>query len=216
METLNSHDNTASATSERDSIISEIIDAEWEMFTAVNNVGGPAACQSQDDTFRIMRTAQFATWSLDTLMSYHRDVLEARVQGRNLMTEKYARMMAVTHPDEYAKMESLLPAISQKTFDLVDAICAQHEIWDRQVSEEFPRLRGRGRTRNDDAQLGANPTASTYMAGELLTYSLPTLESLMSDVENAMNHGKNLVRDQLEATVKQYGWPDLETAEAHQ
>ncbi|MCI6574973.1 MAG: DUF4125 family protein [Actinomycetaceae bacterium] len=201
---------------QRAALTKEIVALEWAMFSTVNNVGGPAACQSQDETFRIMRTAQFSTWSLETLSSYHRDILQAQEQGRNLMTEKYARMMSVTHPDEYAQIESSLPAIPQRAFELVDTIAAQHEMWDKQVAQEFPHLRGRGRTRDEEAQVGATPTANTYLVGELLTYSLPTLECVLHDVETALTNGKNLVRDQLEATVTQYGWPDLQTAEAHQ
>ncbi|MDD7464949.1 MAG: DUF4125 family protein [Actinomycetaceae bacterium] len=200
----------------RADMIKEIIATEWTMFSTVNNVGGPAACQSQDQTFEIMRRAQFSTWSLETLTSYQRDLAQAQAQGRNLMTEKYARMMSVTHPDEYAQIESELPAISQRAFELVEKIAAQHELWDQQVAQELPHLRGRGRTRDEEAQVGATPTANTYLVGELLTYSLPTLECVMRDVEEALTNGRNLVRDQLEATVTQYGWPDLETAEANQ
>ncbi|MCI7552108.1 MAG: DUF4125 family protein [Actinomycetaceae bacterium] len=201
---------------DRTQMIKDIVRDEWEMFTAVQNVGGPAACQSQDETFTIMRTAQFSTWSDDTLESYQRDVSIAKVRGRNLMTEKYARMMSVTHPDEYAQIESQLPAISEHAFDLVNTIASQHELWDQQVAEEFPNLRGRGRTRDEEAQVGGGPSANTYMVGELLTYSVTTLESMMRDVEVALAEKRNPVRDQLEYTIKQYGWPDLQTAEAHQ
>ena len=200
----------------RKELVDAIIEIEWEMFTSVNNVGGPAACQSQDQTFNVMRRAQFSTWSLDTLDSYLHDLDGARAQGRNLMTEKYARMMSVTHPDEYAEIAPMLPPVTQEAMDLIDKIAAQHDMWDQAVTEEFPKLRARGRTQDEAGQEGHGPTANTYLIGELLTYSLPTLRGVMHDVEEALTHGHNIVRDQLESTVKQYGWPSIEEAEKHQ
>ncbi|MDO5044915.1 MAG: DUF4125 family protein [Coriobacteriia bacterium] len=216
MEDLVKQESTPEETQERQELIKDILDVEWAMFTAVNNVGGPAECQSQDETFKIMRSAQFYTWSLNTLELYHRDVLEARAQGRNLMTEKYARMMSVTHPDEYAEIAGALPGVPAESLDLVETIAAQFELWDKAVEKEFPRLRGRGRAKNEDSQVGSTPTANTYMIGELLTYSYKTLESLFKDMEYALTYKKNMVREQLEATVMQYGYKDLETAEQNQ
>ena len=39
----------------RDELMSEIIKLEWDMFSHVSNVGGPASCQMRPDTFKIMR-----------------------------------------------------------------------------------------------------------------------------------------------------------------
>lgn len=85
-------------------LIDAIVEGEWEMFHSVNNVGGPAECQSQQNTFEIMRRAQFSTWGDKTLSCYLEDIKKAQIQGRNLMTEKYARMMAVTHPAEFEQI----------------------------------------------------------------------------------------------------------------
>lgn len=212
METIGEPDSTGRIKE----LVDEIIRAEWDMFSTVPNAGGPAACQSQDQTFEIMRRAQFSTWSEESLISYRRDLAMATAQGRNLMTEKYARMMSVTHPEEYAQIESMLPAIPERVFVLVEAISAQHRMWDERVAEELPKVRGRGRTRDEEAQVGAVPTANTYLIGELLTYSEATLDCLMRDVEAAVSNGRNLVREQLEATVRAYGWESLDAAEAAQ
>ena len=45
----------------RDELMSEIIKLEWDMFSHVSNVGGPASCQMRPDTFKIMRKSQAAT-----------------------------------------------------------------------------------------------------------------------------------------------------------
>lgn len=199
-----------------ETLIEEIIHLEWEMFTQVNNVGGPADCQSEDETFAIMRRAQFRTWSEAALFLYRDDVKAARRDGRNLMTEKYARMMSVTHPDEYARIAAQLPVIDAESFRLVDRIATQHDLWDREVAKKYPNIRGRGRQREEESQAGGGPTANTYLIGELLTYSLPTLQQVLTDVETALNEGRNLVELQLAETVKQYGWADLATAEQNQ
>lgn len=44
----------------RDELMSEIIKLEWDMFSHVSNVGGPASCQMRPDTFKIMRKSQAA------------------------------------------------------------------------------------------------------------------------------------------------------------
>ena len=75
----------------RDELMSEIIKLEWDMFSHVSNVGGPASCQMRPDTFKIMRKSQAATWSDELLASYLEDLKTATREGRNIMTEKYAR-----------------------------------------------------------------------------------------------------------------------------
>ena len=92
----------------RDELMSEIIKLEWEMFSHVSNVGGPASCQMRPDTFKIMRKSQAATWSDELLASYLEDLKAATRDGRNIMTEKYARMMESTFPEEYRKLAASL------------------------------------------------------------------------------------------------------------
>ena len=92
----------------RDDLMSEIIKLEWEMFSHVSNVGGPASCQLRPDTFKIMRKSQAATWPDELLTSYLEDLKAATRDGRNIMTEKYARMMESTFPEEYRTLAASL------------------------------------------------------------------------------------------------------------
>ena len=96
----------------RDELMSEIIKLEWDMFSHVSNVGGPA-CQMRPDTFKIMRKSQAATWSDELLASYLEDLKTATREGRNIMTEKYARMMESTFPEEYRKLAASLRPVRQ-------------------------------------------------------------------------------------------------------
>lgn len=97
----------------RDELMSEIIKLEWDMFSHVSNVGGPASCQMRPDTFKIMRKSQAATWSDELLASYLEDLKTATREGRNIMTEKYARMMESTFPEEYRKLAGIPSARRQ-------------------------------------------------------------------------------------------------------
>lgn len=63
-------------------LIDEIISLEWDMFAAVQNAGGPTACQQQPETFDLMRRSQYLTWPAIVLCSYRDDLRTARDQGR--------------------------------------------------------------------------------------------------------------------------------------
>lgn len=89
---------------EHKTLVDAVVTAEWEMFSNVQNVGGKASCQMDPKTFRIMRSSQMDNWDDELLGSYLEDLLNARLEGRNLVTEKYARMMESTFPEEYAQL----------------------------------------------------------------------------------------------------------------
>ena len=76
-----------------------IVEHEWAQFQEVNNTGGRAECQDNWPTFHQMRLCQFLTWPAAALMSYSLDLDAADATGRNLLTEKYARMMVTTEPE---------------------------------------------------------------------------------------------------------------------
>ncbi|MDO4665245.1 MAG: DUF4125 family protein [Actinomycetaceae bacterium] len=195
-------------------LIDEIVAGEWEMFHTVKNIGGPAQCQSQQQTFQIMRRAQFRTWGKKALGSYLEDVKRAQIQGRNLMTEKYGRMMAVTHPDEFERIAPMLPPPTLQVLEMASKIASYHEVWDKEAASMYPFIRANGRPFDGE---GAQEQASadTYMRAELLTYSAETLLYLLKDVETAANSNRNLVIEQLAATVKQYGWANIDEAEVY-
>ena len=93
----------------KDELIDAIVQLEWPMFAGVNNEGGKAACQMDLATFRIMRISQYSAWGEELLESCLADLRAAQNQGRNLMTEKYARMMKTTFPDEYGAGSKISP-----------------------------------------------------------------------------------------------------------
>ena len=59
---------------EREALIDEVIEREWEQFQYVQNEGGRASCQDDHETFVIMRKSQFMNWTQELLESYRQDL----------------------------------------------------------------------------------------------------------------------------------------------
>ena len=87
----------------KEDLAAKILEIEWKMFQNVPNIGGTALCQQDPETFEIMRFSQTMSGSEAFLESYLCDLKEAKKNERNLLTEKYARMMASTSPREYSR-----------------------------------------------------------------------------------------------------------------
>lgn len=196
-------------------IINEILRIEWPMFSGVNNAGGKAACQMDSDTFQIMRTSQYNTWSEAVLESYLADLQSAQKQGRNLMTEKYARMMETTFPDEYARIAGSLPPLAPDTAKRIDDIVAVHVAWKEALDTAYPHLGDRSRPiRTCDDKTGL-PSVETYTRCELQTYSDKTIALYHRDIMERAARNESEAEENLLNQVRQYGFSDLEAAEAY-
>ena len=129
----------------KEEIIAKIIAIEWKMFQDVPNIGGTAPCQDERQTFEIMRVSQAASWSEAALESYLHDLTEAQQQGRNLMTEKYARMMKSTSPLEYVSIEHLVPPVHPEALSLIEKITKIVLDWEEELFRKYPRVLRQGR-----------------------------------------------------------------------
>lgn len=91
-----------------ETIIQETVTREYHMMVRVNNIGGPASCQSQQDAFSLMRTSkdtpeqtsmeaydrgELRTYSRRTLDLYRDFLHTCRAQGRNLAMEVRAHQL---------------------------------------------------------------------------------------------------------------------------
>ena len=196
-----------------ESVKEKIISAEWRMFDQVHNIGGRADCQDNHKTFYIMRNSQLSAWTGAMLESYYEDLKEAKREGRNLLAEKYGYMMEKTSPSEYQKIRAMLPERSFEKRQLIHKICQVHMGWIKELAQEYPAIlkRGRSISSQDDAYGWAS--FETYLAGELSTYSLKTLELYDRYIDKLEEEGSNLNRIILENEMSQYGFHTLEEAE---
>ena len=132
-------------TNPREELVEHVVEREWEMFRRVPNRGGKASCQESPKTFSIMRAAQLASWSDALLESYLTDLKDAALAGRNLLTEKYGHMMRSTAPGEYARIASLLPAVTPRALDLIARIAPIVLAWEVTLAGTYPGIVARGR-----------------------------------------------------------------------
>ena len=194
--------------------LAEIIELEWVMFQGVRGLDGPAPCQQDRRTFDIMRGSQVKAWTEDIAESYVDDLQRAAEAGRNLMTEKYARMMQSTSPCECRGLGSVLPDLDERTARLVDNIARMSLRWREQVEDAYPFLSGRGRPIHAWADGRFTTSFETYLRSELATYSARTL-GLIEDQYHALEAaGENPAAIILKDTIGRYGFASFEKAEA--
>lgn len=196
----------------KEELLNEVVEIEWQMFQNVPNIGGKAVCQEDPATFKVMRISQGMSWSEDTLESYLNDLKKAEKDGRNLLTEKYARMMRTTSPSEYAQIEHILPPLNAEVFELVDKIVEIVLQWQEELAERFPFVLRRGRPIRASQDTSFIPSLETYLRGELETYSKRTLKLYHENLLNQRSNNINGAQIILNYTVQQYGYSSLEEA----
>lgn len=193
-------------------MINEIIELEWELFQQVPNQGGAASCQQDRKTFTIMRSCQAASWSDKALRSYLQDLKQARKEGRNLLTEKYARMMKSTSPEEHAAMAHLLPSLHPDAQLLIDAIVESVMAWELSLAEQYPFIFKRGRPLFSHSDTKTVTSVETYLRGELATLSIRTLRLYHANMLDQQSRGINGSAITLTQMMAAYGFESLEKA----
>lgn len=194
-----------------------IVREEWQQFQGVNNEGGRAACQGNWPTFHQMRLSQFLTWPHDAKISYLADLRQAAQQGRNLLTEKYARMMQSTDPDYYrTNLEPYLPTLSTARIEQQEHIIATQVAWAQDFANRYPRLGAAMRTLRTSDDTKDSTSLETYLRGELSTYSQRTLDLYDLMVRDYAQAGENITALTVRNTVLLGGFASLDEAEEAQ
>ncbi len=178
------------------SLINEIVSIELGMFQQVPTVY-PTKYQESPEGFKLMRAMSFETWSENTLQSYLNDLSAALKEGRNLMTEKYARM------------DNLIPTINANP--IIDEIVKIESEWQKELYDKYPRTLGKG------ALSSGAPSAIIgfihYLKSELETYSDKTLESYYKDLQQALEEGRNMSYEKYTSLFQRLGYGPIEDVE---
>ena len=198
-------------------LVEEVIRREWDQFQRTENEGGRASCQGNWPMFYQMRASQFMTWPEDLLRSYLDDLDEANRVGRNLVTEKYARMMASTAPDEYReRIEPFIPRLSDERVARQERVIAVQVAWARDFRGRYPKLGAAMRVLTTAEDTPEDTSFETYLRGELGTYSDRTMALYEAMVEDLQAAGRNLTEQTVANTVRLGGFADLEEGESAQ
>lgn len=197
----------------KESRVRKILEFEWRMFSTVVNPGGPSSCQMDQETFDIMRHSQICAWPEKLQECYLADLTHAWREGRNLMSEKYARMMEFTFPDEYREIAHRLPAIDEATRSLIEDIVAVNVEWKLEIAELYPELGRKGRpirANNDSARV---TSFETYLRAELQTCSPQSIRILHAHTAAQRKSMINGLAVTLLNMVNRYGYTSLAQAE---
>ncbi len=200
-------------TKSREEIIDEIVKIEFDVFDKVQNEGGRASCQDDWPTFSVMRKSQYMTWTDEMLKTLLNLWKENQAKGWNMITEKYARMMESTAPDEYKELEPNLPVKDEKTRAIVDQIVDIQVGWMEEFAKEYPKLAGDARDITKENDSLYNTSYETYLRGELLTYSDELIKMYGKFIVGLFHEGKNLAKMTIENTVHMEGYKSLDEAE---
>ncbi len=198
-------------------LVEHVVHHEWEQFQNTENEGGRAFCQGNWPVFHQMRASQFLTWPQELLASYAHDLDEADKVGRNLITEKYARMMESTAPmDFHERIEPYIPPLSNARVEQQERIIGAQVEWARDFRTRYPKLGEGMRVLTTSEDTSENTSFETYLRGELGTYSQATVDLYEHMITSLVKQGRNLTEETILNTAQIGGFVDLDEAEAAQ
>lgn len=195
--------------------VEKIIDLEWKMFQKVDNIGGRASCQEDFETFYIMRRSQYENWPDEMLDMWTDYLLDCDSCDRNLVTEKYARMMQYSDLHYYNKhLKHNLPMTPLKNFKLINEIVEQMLLWEEAFALKYPLLASTGRPLRSEEDYKDQTSIETYARGELETYPEELLVLYRDYVKFLASEGISLSEKNQLTMVNLYGYDNIQDAES--
>lgn len=199
---------------EKKAMIAKIIEIEWDMFQHVQNIGGRASCQDDRETFEIMRLSQYENWTDAMLRLYLEHLLRSQQDGRNLIAEKYGRMMEFTEPQYYKEeIEPKIPALSETARRLIEEIVQILIPWEIDFCRTYPKLGRAGRPILSTGDASGFTSMETYARGELATYPEQLLQEYFDYLQELREDGKSISVLDREIMTKLYGYATIQDAE---
>lgn len=199
---------------DKEKLINQIIQYEWVEFDMTKNKEGRASCQDDWDTFSIMRKSQYLTWTEEMLTEYLWHIDNSLKNGRNLISEKYGRMMETTSPDEYAQIKDSIPKLSEERLRITDVIVGIQVEWMEEFSKNYPKMASNARSVHSYEDTSDNTSYETYLRGELGTYSDKLISLYGRFIVSLSKENKNLAYLIMENTAKLYGYKSLDDVES--
>jgi hypothetical protein len=140
----------------------------------------PSSCKNRPDTLKLMRKVSHSVLSTKTLESYLGYLSETVVGGRNLLTERHARM------------DDLMSCLN--TDPVVDKIVEAEGCCRKELSDRYPLTFRRQ----------SDHVAGVYLRSELETYSPQMLELYFEDVSKAI--GRDLAAERYSFLFQHIGY----------
>ena len=159
-----------------------------------------------------MRTVR--TWPEELLASFYTDLKAAEATGRNLITEKYGRMMASTAPERYEEIKQYFPELSEERIKIQEEIIAIQVNWMESFAKQYPKMAGNARVIHTAEDTPNETSYETYLRGEIGTYSDATLLLYGRFIALLAQEGKNLAYETMNNTAQLLGYRDVADAES--
>ncbi|WP_051353823.1 DUF4125 family protein [Atopobium fossor] len=169
--------------------LEKTVSLEWKQFDQVKHIDGRAACQDDARSFFVYRTAQYLAFPEVLLTSALHTLELAQQDGRNLIEEKYARMMYLSNPQEYkCTGRSVVQQPSPVKKQVLDEI---YQILKQQLTfagEILPVTHGHARP---DTTLTNQISSLDYFIAELVPFRLSMLFDLVNTLADMACHKCN-------------------------
>lgn len=195
---------------EHKELVAAVLDKEWQMTLELEGVKENE--QQEKLMFETVRGANFDAWSDDMLEAYIADLTEAELNGRNIIREKFVRMIKNSAPEEYERQKQLLTELGEEKQNLIDRIWQKIHIETADFERAYPALSlgGRPLTAEEENDI---PSVETYQRCELASCSMRTLELFEQYLASLEAQNESLVRLIQEKTLKAAGFESLDDAE---
>lgn len=194
-------------------LIDKLVALEWDSFDKAMEDDMIMGCQDNWETFAVERKCVFMTWNNSMLESYIKDFEDAQKINVNLMTEKYARMLAGTSPEEYEEIQKMLPSIDEKKMAIIEEIVKIQVEFMESFADDYPNIIAGERSIHTFEDNADNISYETYLRAELMTYSDDTLSLYGQYIVGYAKNEKNLIEEIMSNKAKLNGYKSLDEFE---
>jgi hypothetical protein len=181
------------------SLLRTIVSIEWSQFDRVQNMSSRASCQDDARRFFVFRVAQYAAFPSAMLSPLCDELERSEREGRNLVQEKYARMMERTDPESFARDWKLrLGPLSPVKRGVLDELGELMRGYVRAAARGLPVSHGHARP---DVSADGRISSVDYLLAELSSYSLGALFLLKDALSCGSRDASNPVEKAYELAV---------------